>query len=294
MPTGSSATSRAAAACAKPVIPKPSAACSTWGVPFPARGGGRLERQRHTRATLERAANVRTLRDGAQLKWKDVAERAGVAMSAASYLYNWLENEIEPGSGMRRAIIATLQFGRTTGQRALPPEHRGLRPRRGPSALDAPEFPTRNAVDERGQRPQERDRTGRRTRPTSCGSLAARIGSGLMSLPTRFVGPTSPSWSPPATTSPMSRPRSATRTPRQRSPSTHRSCAAPTATNYGPRSKPYSALHRSRPNLPGRRFTVSIAARRSLPSTPSGLLKGRKRTDYDLPVRRPATTRPRV
>lgn len=71
----------------------------------------------------------------------------------------------------------------------------------------------------------------------------------------------------------------------------------PTATNYAPRSKPYSALHRSRPNLPGRRFTVSIAARRSLPSTPPELLNRPEkaaRSDYDLPVRRSATTRPRV
>jgi integrase len=139
-----------------------------------------LERQRHTQATLERAEHVRVLRDDDRLKWKDVADRTGVAMSTAIYLYSCLEEDTERSSGVRRAIIATLQFAgprvselcalatgdfdldaarfyidkskTPTGARTVDIHPRLLdelklyRSRRGPVTLDAPEFPTRNGT----------------------------------------------------------------------------------------------------------------------------------------------------
>jgi integrase len=139
-----------------------------------------LECQRHAPATLERAVQVRALRDDAQLKWKDVADRTGVAISTAIYLYNCLDDHTEPSSGVRRAIIATLQLAgprvselcalnaedfdlgasrfhvdrskTPTGARTVDIHPRLLdelklyRSRRGPSGLDSPEFPTRNGT----------------------------------------------------------------------------------------------------------------------------------------------------
>lgn len=139
-----------------------------------------LERQRHTQATLERAEYVRVLRDDAKLNWKDVADRTGVAMSTAIYLYSCLDTDTEPSSGVRRAIIATLQFAgpRVSELCALDTEDFDLdaarfhidksktpagartvdihprlveelklyRSRRGAAPVDAPEFPTRNGT----------------------------------------------------------------------------------------------------------------------------------------------------
>jgi integrase len=123
-------------------------------------------------------STLRGLRDDAQLKWKDVAARAGVAISTAIYLYNCLEDDAEPSTGVRRAIIATLHFAgprvselcalntedfdltrarfhidrskTPTGARAVDIHPRLLdelelyRSRRGSIALDAPAFPTRS------------------------------------------------------------------------------------------------------------------------------------------------------
>jgi integrase len=64
--------------------------------------------QRHTPATLEKAEQVRLLRDRGELEWKAIAARLEVAPTTAMYLYGCQRNEDGPTCGVRRAIIATL------------------------------------------------------------------------------------------------------------------------------------------------------------------------------------------
>jgi hypothetical protein len=63
---------------------------------------------RHKPRTLETATHVRLLRDEAELEWKVIANRLGVAPSTAIYLYGCRDTTDEPPCGVRRAIIATL------------------------------------------------------------------------------------------------------------------------------------------------------------------------------------------
>jgi integrase len=63
---------------------------------------------RHRPRTLERASQVRVLRDDARLDWKRIAAHVGVAPTTAMYLYECNANADGPICGLRRAIIATL------------------------------------------------------------------------------------------------------------------------------------------------------------------------------------------
>lgn len=66
-----------------------------------------LDNQRHSWRTLERAREVRRLRDEKRLMWQQVTAQAGVSMGTAFYLYGCRESGAGAG-GPRRAIIATL------------------------------------------------------------------------------------------------------------------------------------------------------------------------------------------
>ena len=59
----------------------------------------------HRPETLERAAEIRLLRDEAGVDWKTIAKRVGVAPTTAMYLHGCSESN---SCGVRRAIIATL------------------------------------------------------------------------------------------------------------------------------------------------------------------------------------------
>ena len=61
----------------------------------------------HKPRTLERANEVRALRDGAGLEWKEIARRLEVPPSTAAYLYGCEPQEAQV-VGPRRAVIATL------------------------------------------------------------------------------------------------------------------------------------------------------------------------------------------
>ncbi|MDQ6818862.1 MAG: site-specific integrase [Actinomycetota bacterium] len=63
---------------------------------------------RHRPRTLERASQVRLLRDEARLDWKRIGAHVGVAPTTAMYLYECHGNADRPTCGPRRAIIATL------------------------------------------------------------------------------------------------------------------------------------------------------------------------------------------
>ncbi|MGH3265713.1 MAG: tyrosine-type recombinase/integrase, partial [Trebonia sp.] len=63
---------------------------------------------RHRPQTIERADEVRLLRDRSGLPWKTIAARIGVAETTAIYLYGCRSNVDGPTSGVRRAIVATL------------------------------------------------------------------------------------------------------------------------------------------------------------------------------------------
>ncbi len=63
---------------------------------------------RHKPQTIERATQIRFLRDTSRLPWKTIAKRIGVAPTTAIYLYGCSENPDGPTYGVRRAIIATL------------------------------------------------------------------------------------------------------------------------------------------------------------------------------------------
>lgn len=64
-----------------------------------------LDRTNHSARTIERADQVRLLRE-AQLTWKEIATRVGVAPTTAIYLHRC---ELPPPeAGVRRAIVATL------------------------------------------------------------------------------------------------------------------------------------------------------------------------------------------
>lgn len=136
-----------------------------------------LDNDRHKATTMEKAARVRDLRDGARLEWKSIAAQIGVAPTTAIYLYGCHDDAPDPTFGVRRAIIATLALAgpRVTelcqlenqdvdltrprihirdaktqaGVRAIdiqPRLHDELtryRSNRGPAAMDAPAFPTR-------------------------------------------------------------------------------------------------------------------------------------------------------
>jgi integrase len=66
-----------------------------------------LDSQRHSPRTLERAQEIRRLRDGKHLTWEQVVARTGIPIGTAFYLYR-CHVEDGGGSGPRRAIIATL------------------------------------------------------------------------------------------------------------------------------------------------------------------------------------------
>jgi integrase len=59
----------------------------------------------HRPETLERAAEIRMLRDEAGVDWNTIAKRVGVAPTTAMYLHGCSESN---SCGVRRAIIATL------------------------------------------------------------------------------------------------------------------------------------------------------------------------------------------
>jgi integrase len=69
---------------------------------------GRLDYERHRPATLERATEVRRLRDDTGLDWTTVAKRMGVARSTAFYLYGCNNEQTGGIWGARRPVIATL------------------------------------------------------------------------------------------------------------------------------------------------------------------------------------------
>jgi integrase len=137
---------------------------------------GELDYPRHKPHTLERAADVRRLRDQKRESWSRIAQRSDIAPTTAMYLYGF---EAGPTVGIRRAIIATLELAglrvselcaldaqdlelakraihvrqakTSAGVRAV-----DIRPRlvdelgaylaiRGPTAPDAPAFPSRTA-----------------------------------------------------------------------------------------------------------------------------------------------------
>lgn len=58
--------------------------------------------------TIERAEQVRLLRDGAGLSWKEIGNRIGVAPTTAIYLHGCRDQQAAATCGVRRAIIATL------------------------------------------------------------------------------------------------------------------------------------------------------------------------------------------
>jgi integrase len=67
-----------------------------------------LDAQRHKPATLEKAAEVRALRDEAGMEWKRIAACIKVAPATAVYLYGCHDVPPEPSNGVRRSVIATL------------------------------------------------------------------------------------------------------------------------------------------------------------------------------------------
>lgn len=69
---------------------------------------GELDSERHMPATLERAADIRMLRDELGLEWKAIGARAGVAPATAFYLYRCAADPAVPPCSVRRAIVATL------------------------------------------------------------------------------------------------------------------------------------------------------------------------------------------
>ncbi len=139
-----------------------------------------LDHQRHTAATLEKAALVRLLRDEAKLQWTSIAKRVGLAPTTAIYLHGCHADPAEPNYGVRRAVIATLalagprvtelcrldnqdvDLGRArfhvhdakteAGVRRVDIHPRLLdeltlyRSHRGPASMDAPSFPTRTGA----------------------------------------------------------------------------------------------------------------------------------------------------
>lgn len=64
--------------------------------------------EHHRPATLEKAAQVRTLRDQAGMEWKNIGAQVGVAPTTAIYLYDCYAQDDTPACGPRRAILATL------------------------------------------------------------------------------------------------------------------------------------------------------------------------------------------
>jgi integrase len=62
---------------------------------------------RHLPQTLERAEQVRLLRDHAGLGWKQIGKRIGVAPTTAMYLHG-CDHDAAATCGPRRAIVATL------------------------------------------------------------------------------------------------------------------------------------------------------------------------------------------
>jgi integrase len=137
---------------------------------------GLLDNQRHSPRTLERAEEVRRLRDQKRLTWEQVTARLEIPIGTAFYLYRCREDGGE-GYGVRRAIIATLGLaGLRVGELCqldeahidlaggrihvresktgagirivdvvprLRHELEAYRVTRAPVALDAPAFPTR-------------------------------------------------------------------------------------------------------------------------------------------------------
>ncbi len=67
-----------------------------------------LDRERHRPGTLARAAEVRMLRDDANLEWAVIAKQLGLARSTAFYLYACRDERTGPIWGTRRPVIATL------------------------------------------------------------------------------------------------------------------------------------------------------------------------------------------
>ena len=67
-----------------------------------------LDRERHRPTTLERAAEVRSLRDDAKLEWAVIAKQLRLARSTAFYLYACRDERTGPIWGARRPVIATL------------------------------------------------------------------------------------------------------------------------------------------------------------------------------------------
>jgi integrase len=63
---------------------------------------------RHLPQTLERAEQVRLLRDQAGMGWKQIGERIGVAPTTAMYLHGCRDHDAAAACGPRRAITATL------------------------------------------------------------------------------------------------------------------------------------------------------------------------------------------
>jgi integrase len=63
---------------------------------------------RHRPRSIERAAEIRFLRDRSRLPWKTIAKRIGVAPTTAIYLYGCHENEDGTACGPRRAIVGAL------------------------------------------------------------------------------------------------------------------------------------------------------------------------------------------
>jgi integrase len=66
---------------------------------------GELDAQHHRARTVERAEQIRQLRE-AQLTWKEIAAKVGVAPTTAIYLHRC--EQPPPEIGARRAIVATL------------------------------------------------------------------------------------------------------------------------------------------------------------------------------------------
>jgi integrase len=63
---------------------------------------------RHRPRSIDRATEIRFLRDRSRLPWKTIAKRIGIAPTTAIYLYGIHEHEDGPTCGPRRAIVATL------------------------------------------------------------------------------------------------------------------------------------------------------------------------------------------
>jgi integrase len=69
----------------------------------------RLDQRRHSERTLERAREIRRLREDKRLTWAEVTARTGISIGNAFYLYGCQEPLPDNGAvGPRRAIIATL------------------------------------------------------------------------------------------------------------------------------------------------------------------------------------------